>query len=134
MSACTWLGNQLIEDDSIARDNAQGVALLAKGCQLGDMRGCTMVAYLYCQGEAIGRSLERARQYYAYACHEGEATACSYLGLAYIAGDGGAKDDTRAITLLTRALQLDPNTPSAAEAAKALAISRDVIASTVTTR
>jgi hypothetical protein len=102
-AACTRLGNRLIEGNGVARDDARGLWILAKGCQLGDMRGCTMAGYLYSQGKTIGRSAECARDYYAYACHGGEATGCSNLGLAYVGGDGGSKDDARAAALFRKA-------------------------------
>jgi TPR repeat protein len=106
-SACTRLGDRLIEGNGIGRDDALGVATLGKACQLGDMPGCTMTGFAYGKGQGVAQSADIARAYYAYACHGGEATGCSNLGLAYINGVGVPKDDARAAALFEQACTND---------------------------
>lgn len=89
-SACTRLGDRLLEGNGIARDDARGVSILGKACQLGDMPGCTMTGVAYGKGQGVAQSADIARAYYAYACHGGEATGCS-------------KDDARAAALFQQA-------------------------------
>jgi len=88
--ACTRLGDRLLEGEDVARDEARGVEILFKACQLGDRPGCNMVGFVSSKGTGRAQSTDRALAYYAHACHGGEATACSNLGLAYISGEGAA--------------------------------------------
>ncbi len=66
----------------------------------------------------------RALALFDKACSPGEPESCFSLGRAYQTGNGREHDAARAIALLERVLMLDPKTPSAAEAEKALALAR----------
>lgn len=67
---------------------------------------------------------QRALALFDKACSLGEPESCFSRGRAYQTGNGRDRDAARAFALLERVLMLDPKTPSAAEAEKALALAR----------
>lgn len=88
------------------------------------MSACGNLAFLVDEGRGIRKNRQRALDLFDRACGLGDAESCFTLARALQTGKGIEPDPDRAIELLERTLTLDPETPSAAEAEKALRIAR----------
>ena len=100
------------------------MALFEPSCAAGDSSACGNLGLMVDDGRAGRKDRQRALELFDKACDLGEAESCFSLGRAYQTGNGRERDIARAIALLERTLALDPETSSAGEAKKALALAR----------
>jgi eukaryotic-like serine/threonine-protein kinase len=62
-------------------------------CDVGELRSCNYLGFLYAQGLGGARDAEKARTVYQDACDRGNLSSCASLGSMY--QDGGNNDEAR---------------------------------------
>lgn len=82
-------------------DSALAPRLLATGCELGAMVGCTHLGTLHRRGLAVEH--ERAAALLRKACDGGDMRGCGHLAALRFAGEGGPPDPAAALALAKRA-------------------------------
>ena len=81
------------------KDYSTARALLQKGCDGGDARGCSNLGRIYRDGNGVSKDDARALTLFQKGCDGGVMKSCSDLGVLYDLGTGVTQDYTRARTL-----------------------------------
>ena len=66
------------------RDYQKAAKLYQKACDSGDVRGCTMLATLYEEGQGVKKDYQKASKLYQKACDGEVPEACYNLGVMYM--------------------------------------------------
>jgi TPR repeat protein len=101
---CVKLGAKLVQPGP-DRDPERAAGLLEKGCDAGVGMGCSILGWLYQNGQGVEKDPARAMELYRKACEGGYAHGCSMQGELYLRGIGVAKDAQRALELGERACE-----------------------------
>lgn len=99
--SCVTLGIMLREGKGVAKDNAQALALLRKGCEAGKPKGCVQAGEILYNVEP--KDLGAAVELFRKGCDAGEPTGCTDLGWALSSGQGVARDDAAAAAAFGKA-------------------------------
>jgi len=78
-----------------AKDGAQAVALLERGCALGDALTCAEAARRYYHGRDVAKDVAAAARLYATACERESYGSCIAVGGIYARGERGAEEQAR---------------------------------------
>src|SRR5687768_2645433 len=81
---CVRVGLARLKGDGIAKNPADGMALLKKACDAGSGAGCSYLGTRYQYGRGVPRDTAAADSLYERACNAGEAFGC--MGLAISLG------------------------------------------------
>ena len=73
------------------KDYAQCQVSVYPACDLGEMKACNYLGYLYAQGLGGDQDREKARDVYQRACDQGTLSSCASLGSLY--QDAGNNDE-----------------------------------------
>ncbi len=79
--------------------DAAAATLFRRGCDSGDVRGCTNLGWMYETGSGVEQDEGKAVALYRQGCDGGDALGCANLGVMYRDGRGVEQDDTAAVTL-----------------------------------
>jgi uncharacterized protein len=88
---CVSLGWQYFYK-SLSADEAIGVSLFRRACDLGGAGGCFDLSVAYKEGKGIPKDVKRAVELAARACAGGVPIGCVEVGSAKVQGEGIAKD------------------------------------------
>jgi TPR repeat protein len=72
------------------------VALLQRGCELGDLPSCHNLGLMHFYGLGIPKDAARATFLFRSACDKADGAACNALGFAYETGQGAEKNVDKA--------------------------------------
>lgn len=91
-----------------AKDYIQAFRFFTKACEGGSAHGCGNAGVMYYFGNAgVKKDFIKARSYYAKGCELNDTQSCHNLGAMYANGEGGAKDEIKALDMLEKACGLD---------------------------
>ena len=76
--------------------------LLGK-CNLGEMKLCAQLGYIYEKGLNVSINYREANRLYQKACDGGHMSGCFNLALMYRKGEGVAQDKSKAVGLFQKA-------------------------------
>lgn len=107
MGACNSVGAFYYSGWGVKQNGVKALEFYTKACDGGDATGCASVGGVYNSGiYGVKKDFIKARSYYAKACELNLAEACFILGAMYKAGEGGAKDEAKALDLSEKACDL----------------------------
>ena len=70
--------------------------LALEACEKAEAGGCSLLAWLWKNGEGGAVDMEKARDNFLKACHRDRADACNEAGIMWFAGLGGKRDGAEA--------------------------------------
>jgi TPR repeat protein len=87
---------------------AEALREYEKGCDGGDADDCALAARVLDHSllDAVGKDLEKARNYYTKACEMEQGPSCASAGTMWNEGAGGEKDKAKAKECLKKACDL----------------------------
>jgi TPR repeat protein len=93
--SCVVAGSILITGgEGVKRDVSRGLALVVRGCDIGDKEGCELAGMEYARGQLVARDQAAATRYLEAACDRGLARACmAVASQRYEGGDKPAAAD-----------------------------------------
>ncbi|MDR2387919.1 MAG: sel1 repeat family protein [Deltaproteobacteria bacterium] len=101
------LANYLINDPEGPHDEARGLEVLNRGCQIGLPFILNQVGYYYRVGHHFEKNFEKAKEYFFQAAEAGNPMAQYNLGGMYAQGEGFAVDYVQAFEWIEKAAQAD---------------------------
>lgn len=106
--ACNNLGAFYEKGWGVERSGEKALGLFVKACEKGVGFGCGNAGRFYHFGKAgVKKDFIKARSYYTKACGLDVAEACYLVGGMYENGEGGAKDEAKALDMYKKACELD---------------------------
>jgi len=76
-TACTMAGSALVAgSDGVTVDPTRGIALIVRGCEIGDKQGCALAGVEHGTGQLVTQDLAAADRFMVKACDRGLGAAC----------------------------------------------------------
>jgi len=102
--SCTEAGNSMLFSDLVARNEAEGVVLITRACELKETFACNALASFFEDGSfGVAKNAAKALSLRVKACEAGGAEACLAMGLMYDKGQGAEVNKPRAHALYEKA-------------------------------
>lgn len=89
-----------------AGDYAMAFKYCSKACDMGFVKGCFALGYLYANGHGVRQDYAKARELYLKACNANDSGGCHNLGILYHEGQGVRQNKTKAKEYFGRACDL----------------------------